>query len=133
MKRLEDIELMEAEELEAAANEQNARVPEGLQERLEASLLAAAMEEESSPRRTPRWIPLTAIAAAAALAAVVALPRHGNAELKDTFDDPYLAYAQVEKAFQKISDKMAIGVNAAVSARSAAEKPLEIMNKINEK
>lgn len=105
MKRLEDIEKMEAEQLEEAALRENIKVPAGLEERIKARLAAASIARESQPRK--RWLPYTAIAAAAAIAALLALPRRlGEPELKDTFDDPYLAYAQLEQVFQTISDKI---------------------------
>ena len=52
-----------------------------------------------------------AVAAAAVLTAVLALPSVGAREPKDTFDDPQLAYAQVEEAFQLIGQNMAKIIN----------------------
>ncbi|MBO6239161.1 MAG: hypothetical protein J6N50_10240, partial [Bacteroidales bacterium] len=71
-----------------------------------------------------------ALATAAAATLLVTLPERGP---KDTFDDPYLAYAEVEKAFQTISDKMSDGMQIARKAGSAAEMPQNILNKIQEK
>lgn len=135
MKRLEDLEMMEPEQLEEAALRENIKVPAGLEERIKASLAAASIAQETQPqkKKTVRWIPYTAFAAAAAVAALLVLPRLGEPELKDTFDDPYLAYAQVEKAFETISDKMSTGVNKAEEANSTIARPIEIMNKITER
>lgn len=134
MKRLEDLEMMEPEQLEEAALREDIKVPAGLEERIKASLAAASIAKETQPqKKTVRWFPYTALAAAAAVAALLVLPRLGEPELKDTFDDPYLAYAQLEEAFQTISDKMSNGVNEAQEANSTMGRPIEIMNKITER
>lgn len=134
MKRLEDLEMMEPEQLEEAALREDIKVPAGLEERIKASLAAASIAKETQPqKKTVRWFPYTALAAAAAVAAMLVLPRLGEPELKDTFDDPYLAYAQLEEAFQTISDKMSNGVNEAQEANSTMGRPIEIMNKITER
>ena len=135
MKRLEDLEMMEPEQLEEAALREDIKVPAGLEERIKASLAAASIAKETQPqkKKTVRWLPYTALAAAAAVAAMLVLPRLGEPELKDTFDDPYLAYAQLEEVFQTISDKMSNGVNEAQEANSTMGRPIEIMNKITER
>ena len=134
MKRLEDLEMMEPEQLEEAALREDIKVPAGLEERIKASLAAASIAKETQPqKKTVRWFPYTALAAAAAVAAMLVLPRLGEPELKDTFDDPYLAYAQLEEVFQTISDKMSNGVNEAQEANSTMGRPIEIMNKITER
>ena len=67
----------------------------------------------------------------AAAALLFALPARGP---KDTFDDPYLAYAEVEKAFQTISDKMSDGLDLATRQTEAvAGKPQLILDKIQSK
>lgn len=132
MKRIEDIELMQPEELESAALGEEIKVPAGLEERiLDAIAAKEALRPKASLRREAsplRWVPYAALAVAAGLAAVAIIPRGDR--LQDTFDDPYLAYAQVEATFQKISDKMAIGVGLAEKAGQTADKPMEIINKI---
>ena len=131
MKKIEDIENMQEEQLEEAALSEGTKVPSGLEDRILASIAAAAVTEEK-PRRAA-WMPYAALAAAAGLAALALVPRQGKTALRDTFDDPYLAYAQVEETFRRISDKMAVGVNLAEKAGETAEKPIEIINKLNEK
>lgn len=135
MKRLEDLEMMEPEQLEEAALLENIKVPAGLEERIKANLAASSIAKEARPQKTKtvRRISYTALAAAAAAAVLLVLPRLGEPELEDTFDDPYLAYAQVEKAFETISDKMSTGVNKAEEANSTIARPIEIMNKITER
>ena len=128
MKRIQDIEKLQEEELEMAALGEDITIPAGLEERLKAAIAA---KETIKPKAEPvRWIPYAALAVAAGLAAVVLIHHDGSGKLQDTFEDPYLAYAQVEATFQKISDKMAIGVDIAAKAEQTAEKPMEIINKI---
>ena len=130
MKNIEDIELMELEELETAALEQNLTVPQGLEDRIKASLAAKSIARQGAERSRTRWIPYVAVAVAASLAAIALIPRSPG--LVDTFDDPYLAYAQVEATFQTISNKMATGKHLAAKAEETAEKTILIVNKITE-
>ena len=129
MKTLEEIERLSLEELEQEATRAAAPVPDGLQERLRQTLAARELADAARPRPT-RWIPYASLAVAAAAAAVIALPQRGP---KDTFDDPRLAYAEVEKAFRTISDKMNSGLEIAREAGSAAEIPQNVLNKIQTK
>lgn len=129
MKMIQDIEKLQEDELEMAALGEDITIPAGLEERIKAAIAA---KETVKPKAVPvRWIPYAALAVAAGLAAVVLIHHDGSGKLQDTFEDPYLAYAQVEATFQKISDKMAIGVDMVAKAEHAAEKPMEIINKIN--
>ena len=131
MKTLEEIEQLSPEELMQKASETAPAAPEGLQRRLRAALAAQAFAapDAAEPRSRPtRWaIPATALAFAAAATLLLTLPGRGP---RDTFDDPYLAYAEVEKAFQTISDKMSDGLDLAREARAAADKPQLILEKI---
>ena len=128
MKRIQDIEKLQEEDLEMAALGEDITIPVGLEERIKAAIAA---KEAVKPKAEPvRWIPYAALAVAAGFAAVALIQHNGSGKLQDTFDDPYLAYAQVEATFQKISDKMAIGVDIAAKAEQTAEKPMEIINKI---
>ena len=128
MKRIQDIEILQEEDLEMAALGEDITIPAGLEERIKAAIAA---KEAVKPKAEPvRWIPYAALAVAAGFAAVAIIRHNGSGKLQDTFDDPYLAYAQGEATFQKISDKMAIGVDIAAKAEQTAEKPMEIINKI---
>ena len=131
MKNIEDIERMELEELESAALAQELPASQGLEDRIKASLAAKTLAGREAETSRTGWIPYVAIAVAASLAAVALIPR--SHRLVDTFDDPYLAYAQVEATFQTISDKMAAGTHLAAKAGETAEKTIEIVNKITEK
>ena len=126
MKTLEEIERLSLEELEQEATRAAAPVPDGLQERLRQTLAARELADAARPRPT-RWIPYASLAVAAAAAAIIALPQRGP---KDTFDDPLLAYAEVEKAFQTISDKMSVGMEIVRDAEETAGMPYNTLNKI---
>ena len=128
MKSIQEIERLQVEELEKAALEEDVKIPSGLEEHIMAAI--AAKESVKPEPRPVRWIPYAALAVAAGLAAVVAVQHNASGKLQDTFDDPYLAYAQVEAAFQTISDKMALGVDMAAKAGQTAVKPMDIINKI---
>ena len=125
MKTLEEIERLSLEELEQEATRAAAPVPDGLQERLRQTLAARELADAARPRPA-RWISYASLAVAAAAAAVIALPQRGP---KDTFDDPRLAYAEVEKVFRTISDKMNEGVALVREAEASAEIPQNILNK----
>ena len=136
MKSIEDIEKLSIEELEQAA--QGTPVPEGLAERLQSALAADTILQEKGQRlgrkSAGRLLYLGAIptlAVAAAVAVVVLL--HSPSMPKDTFDDPLLAYAQVEETFQYISNKMSGGVDIVREAGPIAGKPETIIRKINSK
>lgn len=128
MKRIQDIEKLQEADLEMAALGEDITIPAGLEERIKAAI--AAKEAVKPKAESVRWIPYAALAVAAGFAAVAIIRHNGSGKLQDTFDDPYLAYAQVEATFKKISDKMAIGVDIAAKAEQTAEKPMEIINKI---
>lgn len=127
MKRLEDIEKMDWQELENAASQENIPVPAGLGKRIAEMLTARAIAAEPAPKKAGRRVLWAAVAAAAVLAGVLALPTAGSPEPKDSFDDPYLAYAEVEKAFQLIGQKMSDGLDRAGEVQALVEKPLQIL------
>ncbi|MBP5317230.1 MAG: hypothetical protein J6Y83_05970 [Bacteroidales bacterium] len=107
MKRIEDIEKITAEELEAVAND--ARLPEG---KAGAREVIAKLEiAEEAKGRSPRkvyigWISGIAATFIVMLGIGLALQSRGP---KDTFDDPVLAYAQVQSVLQQISSGMQQG------------------------
>ena len=91
MKSIKDIENMSLEQLEAVSMDESIAVPEGFEARIKGAY---------SRRKVVRY-------AAAASVVIIAGVGLGIAQRagqpKDTFDDPYLAYAELEKAFDKIS------------------------------
>lgn len=125
MKTIEDIERMSAEELEQLFEDRSAAAPEGLEERLKTTVVAAAAHESlrrgAAPRRSVRWLPYAVAALSAAFAVAIFTPPRP----KDSFDDPALAYAEVEKAFLLISEKMEKG-------KAIADKAQESVNTLTE-
>lgn len=109
MKSLKDIENISFEELEAVSLNEDIKVPEGFEQRLESSLDLRFLTDciVERPRRTMKLL-----AAAASVALLIGLGigtvRWYN-EPEDTFDDPYMAYAELEKAFAAISDSVGRG------------------------
>ena len=63
-----------------------------------------------------------AVAAAISLFALGAVLLNRERAPKDTFDDPYLAYAEVEKAFAKISGTVAYGASKISESETALDK-----------
>lgn len=110
MKRIQDIEKLSAEDLLKIGADESIPVPAGWKVKL--------------PGRTvglPRW----SIAAAAAL--LVGLGWFGldrARQPKDSFDDPYLAYAAVEQALSRV------GGNVHSTAQKVAESET-LLNKVN--
>ncbi len=129
MKSVKDIEKMSLEQLEAVSMDENIAVPEGFAERLKGDFGTLERLTEEEPQKTGRVMTLrmVSIAAAAALLAGVGF---GIArwldEPKDTFDDPYLAYAELEKAFARVSDGMQRGLAMVEESEAAMDKVTSI-------
>lgn len=130
MKSLKDIENMSLEELERASLDERTAVPEGFAERIQISVDAQSIideiKEDSHPGRMVR------IVGAAASVAVIAGIGLGIAqwqnEPKDTFDDPYMAYAELEKAFAIMSG----GVQKALAMAEESEAALDKVTSVFE-
>lgn len=135
MKSYKEIERMDFGELERISEDTGIKAPEGFVGRLENGLagLAASAEVECG-RKAGRRRKVAFSVAGTALAAVSLLVAVGRfSSPKDTFDDPLLAYAQVEKSFSLISEKMNKGAALASEVVPAMNKPKEIIDKINRK
>ena len=136
MKKVEDIEMMDVEELLKVAEDNSIPVPQGLESRIREKILSqevAELEPEEGVSLKTRWITGFAVVAAACTVAAVFLRNPANTELKDTFDDPHLAYAEVEKTFERISEKMSKASEMAYEATNEIGKPASVMRKINKK
>ena len=131
MKSIEEIKDLDFEELERIASDDSIKAPASLGRAIDSALTAAALEEErrsASRKAYVRYAGFGVLAAAAAsLAIVLAVPE----QPKDTFDDPLMAYAQIEKTFSYISSKMDKGLDLATEAEAVLEKQNEIIHKIN--
>lgn len=125
MKRIDEIENLTAEELESLALSQAPDAPENLGKDIENLLLASSVREKS--RRPIRFASAAAgIAVAASLTAAGVFLYHGN-HPADTFDDPVQAYAEVEKTFAYISEKMSPGLGLASEGKMIFDKTTEIL------
>ncbi|MBQ7019933.1 MAG: hypothetical protein IJN30_02910 [Bacteroidales bacterium] len=125
MKSSKDIENMSLEQLETASMDENISVPDGFASRLEDGLevLERLTEEESRKAGRVRMVRVLSAAAAAALLVGAGLGLSGRQdEPEDTFTDPYLAYAELEKAFAIMSGEIHKGL-------AMAEKSEEIIDR----
>ena len=120
MKSIKDIEKMTLEELEAVSMDEGIAVPEGFMESMEARL-----NSREAGRKSLRII---SIAAAASLLVGAGFGLAGlKGQPKDTFDDPYLAYAQVEKALDMMSEGMKKGFDMADESEAIIIRTTEIL------
>ncbi len=98
---------MSLEELAAIAGDQSIPVPENLRSDISATLDILELAGSRKNGRASRLIAVCSIAASIALCAFAGMELIGQEPRpEDTFDDPYMAYAQLEKAFDLISTKM---------------------------
>ncbi len=145
MKSIKEIEEMSPEELLAAASDQTVQVPEGFIGRIEdghsAMMKVDALTEDedsssilhadSSLKRHHLKRGVLRFISAAAVVALIAGIGFGllsNDEPEDTFDDPRLAYAELEKAFATISNGIGRGVAMAEDSQRIIERTSEIFD-----
>ncbi len=112
MKSIDEISRLSAEDLERISLDESIPVPEELSARVQAAV--------RQPAR--RWLLPSGIAAAVAVLVAVGLTLTRNPEPIDTFDDPYLAYAEVEKVFAKISGTVAYGAEKVTESEQTLDK-----------
>lgn len=129
MKTIEEIEQMSLESLEAIADDNSVKAPAGMKARLEAALVAESSIKEKKARRV-KWYAACGTLATAAAGAAIVLSVNAS-QPKDTFTDPLLAYAELEKTFSYISSKVDMGVSIVEDAAPAIEMPSHIIDKIN--
>ena len=110
MKNIDEITRLTADDLERISLDDSIPVPEELSGKVQQAVRG----------RTLRWAVPTGVAAAIAVLLAVGLTR--NPEPKDTFDDPYLAYAEVEKVFSKISGTVAYGADKISESEATLDK-----------
>ena len=116
---------MSLEQLVAASMDENISVPDGFASRLGDGLevFERLTEDESRKDGRVRMVRVLSAAAAAALLVGAGLGLSGRQdEPEDTFTDPYLAYAELEKAFAIMSGEIHKGL-------AMAEKSEEIIDR----
>ena len=128
MKSIKEIENMSLEELIAVSSDEAIAVPEGFAERIgrqvEAQKIAKDLENDADRTRTVRWI---GAAAAVTLLAGTALGiANWQNQPKDTFDDPYLAYAELEKAFATMSEGLRKGIAMADKSNDIIDRTINV-------
>ena len=149
MKGIGEIERLTPEDLERIASDESVRVPADLKASLEALAGASELLDErpaaagvipglgekrlgrqSSGRRSQglraTWYWAVPAVAAALVAAILVF----RSQPKDTFSDPYLAYAEVQKAFGQISQKGEEAAAIAGNAVPVMEKTEDLLNRI---
>ena len=112
MKSIDEISRLSAEDLERISLDESIPVPEELSGRVDATLT------RQRSRAWARW----AVPAAAAAAVLVGIGLSREPQPKDMFDDPYLAYAEVEKVFSKISGAVAYGAEKVNESEQTLDK-----------
>ena len=124
MKTLEEISRLSADELEKISLDESIPVPEGLSGRVQAAIGRKETDTIQSARSSSRkyGASIFAVAAAISLFALGAVYLNRERNPKDTFDDPYLAYAEVEKAFAKISGTFAYGADKISETEETIDK-----------
>jgi hypothetical protein len=115
MKSIKDIENITLEELEAVSLDEKIAVPHGL---------SAKIASTTSGERRKIYF-LVSTAAAIVIAAGLSLSLL-NEEPEDTFDNPYLAYAELEKALATVSEGIKRGTEMMMTSESVIEKSIEI-------
>ena len=128
MKSIKEIENMSLEELIAVSLDEAIAVPEGFAERIgrqvEAHKIAKDLENDADRVKTVRWI--GAAAAVTLLAGTGLGIANWQKQPKDTFDDPYLAYAELEKAFATMSDSLQKGIAMADKSEDIIDRTINV-------
>lgn len=133
MKRKEDIERMDLEELEKIASDSSVPVPESLHRRVEDALTAACAVKSVPGRKAWRFALIPAAVAVAAALTVGLNHQSASRMPADTFTDPQEAYAELERTFGYISSKINAGREMTDAALSQVDKASRIIDDINKK
>lgn len=120
MKSIAEIERMSPESMEKISDDLSIQVPASVRQLAENAVMGASEAEElQRAGRRVRYVMFPAAAVlAACLAVILLLPRRPE----DTFDDPALAYAEIEKTLEYISAKMDKCLEIASEAEPVLEK-----------
>lgn len=116
MKSAKDIEQLTIQELETISFDEKITVPDDLDYRIQSRILS---------RKKKTYSMISAAAAAAVIVTGLGISFLNN-EPKDTFDNPYLAYAELEKAFATMSEGMKKGMGMVETSESVIKKSAEI-------
>lgn len=131
MKTIEDIKNLSDSDIERIASDESVPIPEGLRKAIEEFIGTDILLSDQDVGLSVRGRILTglSVAAAAAVAIAAFLPGSLSSGPKDTFDDPYLAYIEVEKTFIRIGENISSAAKKADKAQSKMNRPLELFRK----
>ena len=140
MKRLEDIEKLSMLDLERIASDESIKVPTTLKHDIAVTARALEMaskkEEEEvkethvSHKRYRKILRMISYPAAAVAIVTIGMRISFQDTIttpKDTFDDPKMAYAQMEQVFGFISEKMNTGMDIADAAEPVIDKTINAL------
>ena len=135
MKKLEDIERLSALDLERIASDETIMVPATLKRdiAITARALEMASKEDSTHgntntgKRLRKAFSLISYSAAAVALIVIGLHLSFQDTPKDTFDDPKMAYVQMEQVLGFISEKMNAGMDIANVAEPVFDKTINAL------
>ena len=139
MKRLEDIENLSILELDKIASDESVKVPARLKHDIAVTARAlevASKEEEqeeikpASNRRYRKILRMISYPAAAVAIVTIGMRISFQDSIhtpKDTFDDPMMAYVQMEQVFGFISEKMNTGMDIADAAEPVIDKTINAL------
>ena len=116
MKSIKDIEHLTTEDLEAISLDEKIVVPHDLDYRIQSRIIGKKKKIYS----------IISVAAAITVIVTGLGLSFLNNEPKDTFDNPYLAYAELEKAFATMSEGMKKGMDMVETSESVIKKSTEI-------
>lgn len=139
MKRLEDIEKLSMLDLERIASDESVKVPDSLNHDIAVTARAleiSSKEDDKSQennvfhKRYRKILKMISYPAAAVAIITIGLGISFQDSIttpKDTFDDPKLAYQQMEQVFGFISEKMNAGLAIADAAEPVIDKTLNAL------
>lgn len=142
MKNIKEIDKLSAEDLMRIAEDDSVKAAPGLEEDLrdltasldrtdrilkcdEGERKSASKEEEGRKKAVKRYRLIASVAASfvllAGLGTAFLISSHAP---KDTFDDPRMAYAEIEKTMMRISHAIDYGSGKLAKAQAEIEKPI---------
>ena len=122
MKTLDEIRRHRAEDLERISLDESIPVPSELSGRVQEAIGRKDTLSAAHPSTRRYGASVFAVAASLALFALGAWFLHQERTPKDTFDDPLLAYAEVEKTFAKIAGTVSYGASKISESETAIDK-----------
>ena len=138
MKRLEDIERLSALDLDRIASDESIKVPATLKRDIAITARALEMvskeeeviEKTASPSRYRKILRMISYPAAAIAVITIGMRLSFQDSIptpKDTFDDPMMAYIQMEQVFGFISEKMTTGMEIADAVEPVIDKTINAL------